>query len=137
MEISHKSRILKNFDWRHPVAFQALILFFALSLFIDSANLTDIFYSGQTIHFDEVIDQPIRSGSQPVVLTSHASPTAVGSIPIIVSKIVILDQDGPSESASGFTTVVSFTQDPPVEEPAFEALLHPDLLYLRYCTLLL
>jgi len=114
-----------------------------LSLFGDSANLTDLFSEITTIHFDEVTSesdnqiispsnlQPVQSFSDFVI---HRNVSK--QVPPCVKR-VMLDQDSPSlEAVSIFTseTHIAVPRDAAVTVPF---VFYAESLYLEHRTLLI
>jgi hypothetical protein len=111
----------------------------AVALFADGANITDLFPSTTTVHFDEVFAQsqsPAVAGLQDYHHRQdrHNSFMTHGVSP---ARFVMLDQDSPSEPAGTATGDESIGALTITNEFRYCEIFSHENLYLNYCTLLL
>ncbi len=122
-----------------------LAWFFAVALFADSVNLTDIFSSTVTLHFDEgdgsgVVEQFLAAAAAPT--SSHSFPGdiqrgAINKHKKAVPKQVILDEDSPSLPALSVNSLFSTELVPREEKVISHGVILTESLFLQHCTLLL
>ncbi|HUN65044.1 MAG TPA: hypothetical protein VMW43_03015 [Bacteroidota bacterium] len=135
---------MNNFIHNRSLTAVACIIVCALALFADGANITDLFPSATTIHFDEVLEPaspPIGAGDAVPRYADYSRQTHnernLSSTRVAPARFVMLDQDSPSEpvSFSGHGESIGTAAFQSIHR--YAVIFSHDDLYLNYCTLLL
>jgi hypothetical protein len=135
---------LNKFAQKGSWLFLAMSWLFVVALFIDGANVTDIFSETSTVHFDDGsfdfsngTDMPMVGALTCANAGQLTSGVEVGTTLPSTIRHLVFDQDSPSLAATDVVTLASIGVFPKDEKIVYETLCYSSSLYLRHCTLLI